>query len=286
MNRLSRFDLVRYRPLVRAVMDQAGVVADPEDWEIHENGSAHTVIDVGHRLSVRIAKNHAVAQRVQRRTDLLRALPHDLPFETPRPLTRAIRRGGMTGVGLSWVPGAPREPGPAPARTLGRTLRGITGIDFSGLEPYLDPPHAHWGGSDWAATLRDRVIPLLHPGFRTKARRYVDEAAALEPVAPALIHGDFAGHNILWTRDRITGIIDWDHAAVSDPAWDIASAANCFGWEPLLRCVGRDWTERAKVLHRLLPLQAVGYAVVGGRSGALLDQAVDRANARLDDRRP
>ena len=277
MPRISPFAQIRYRPIVQAVLDQAGVSVDPSEWDVHTNGSAHTVINAGHLVSVRIAKTRSVAQRVERRTELLRALPADLPFQVPRPLTRILTRGGFTAVGLTWVPGRPRPTGPAPTRTLGRAMRAIYRVDPEPLRGLVDESCQHWGGSDWARTLRRRVVPLLREPLQPKALRFIDEALALDPVPHRLVHADFAGHNILWQKDRVSGVIDWDHATIGDPTWDIAAAGNWYGWETLTRVVGRPWADRGRVLQRLMPLQSVGYTVVNDLGGALQRQAVDRA---------
>ena len=281
MPRISQFAQIRYRPIVQAVLDQAGVQVDPSEWDVHTNGSAHTVINAGNRLSVRIAKTRYIAQRVERRTDLLRALPTDLPFQVPRPLTRILTRGTFTAVGLTWVPGQPRPTGPAPVRTIGRTLRAINRIDPEPLRGLVDESCQHWGGSDWVATLRERVVPLLSQRLQPTALGFIEDALQLEPVPDRLVHADFAGHNILWHRDRISGVIDWDHATIGDPTWDIAAAGNWYGWETLTRVVGRSWAARGKVLQRLMPLQSVGYTVVNDLGGALQRQAVDRAETLI-----
>ncbi|WP_232620768.1 phosphotransferase [Rothia kristinae] len=279
---MSPFALMRFRPLIQAVLDQAGVRCAPTEWDVHSNGSAHLVVNAGQRVSVRVAKNHLVGRQVQRRTDLLCALPSDLPFEVPRPLTRVLERGGHVAVGLTWVPGRPREVGPAPARALGRALRAIDAIDPAPLAAMLEPSQSHWGGSHWPRTVRERIIPQLLHGNRERAERLLDDALALDPVTPRFIHSDFAGHNILWNRERISGVIDWDHASVGDPGWDIAAAGNWFGWEAVTRVVGRDWAERGRVLQRLMPLQAVGYAMTHGYGGATLRQAVERADRWIE----
>jgi aminoglycoside phosphotransferase (APT) family kinase protein len=43
---------------------------------------------------------------------------------------------------------------------------------------------------------------------------------------PTLIHGDFWFGNTIWDNGRLTGIIDWDGAAIADPARDVAGARN------------------------------------------------------------
>lgn len=285
MSRMSRFAQMRYFPLIKAVLDQAGAPVGPDEWDVHSNGSAHIVVNAGHRLSVRVAKNLTAGEAMETRTRLLRALPDDLPFAVPRPLTRVISRAGYTAVGLSWIPGEARDIGPAPARQLGRALRAIGGMDPVPLERYLEPVHHHWGGDNWEKTLREQVVPRLLPGNRHVAERLIEEVLEMEPVEPRIIHSDFSGHNILWNKDKLTGVIDWDHAALGDPSWDIAAAANWYGWDVLTKCVGKDWAERAKTVYHLMPLQSVGYAIVNGGGGAITRQSLERADAWFEEHR-
>lgn len=44
----------------------------------------------------------------------------------------------------------------------------------------------------------------------------------VEPVEPALVHGDYWPGNTLWQRGRLTGVIDWEQARYGDPAQDVA----------------------------------------------------------------
>jgi aminoglycoside phosphotransferase (APT) family kinase protein len=39
----------------------------------------------------------------------------------------------------------------------------------------------------------------------------------------AICHGDFHPYNILMAAGRVTGVLDWPHAIVADPAFDVAS---------------------------------------------------------------
>jgi aminoglycoside phosphotransferase (APT) family kinase protein len=39
---------------------------------------------------------------------------------------------------------------------------------------------------------------------------------------PALVHGDFSPHNLMWNGDRLTAVIDWEGAHFGDPAEDLA----------------------------------------------------------------
>jgi aminoglycoside phosphotransferase (APT) family kinase protein len=42
------------------------------------------------------------------------------------------------------------------------------------------------------------------------------------PHRPALVHGDFSPHNIMWQGDQLTAVIDWEGAHFGDPAEDLA----------------------------------------------------------------
>ena len=44
-------------------------------------------------------------------------------------------------------------------------------------------------------------------------------------VKPVLLHGDFWPGNILWTKDEISGVLDWEYAAIGDPVSDLAVAS-------------------------------------------------------------
>ena len=43
------------------------------------------------------------------------------------------------------------------------------------------------------------------------------------PEPRAVCHGDFHPFNILMAADRVTGVLDWPHAIVADPAFDVAT---------------------------------------------------------------
>ena len=46
--------------------------------------------------------------------------------------------------------------------------------------------------------------------------------ATLAPVAPALLHGDYWPGNVLWRDGRVAAVVDWEDAAIGDPASDAA----------------------------------------------------------------
>ena len=104
------------------------------------------------------------------------------------------------------------------------------------------------------------------------------ELAALPTVAPTLVHGDLMGHNMLWNGTELTGVIDWDHACLYDPAHDAASLGLWYGWDALRGAVSEGVYERARLHARTFPLQAVAYALHHDLDTAQVNQAVARAD--------
>lgn len=262
---------------VEAVLAEAGMRVDRSEWEVHAGGSAHVVVNVGHVISVRIAKNATVCSHVERRTEVLRRLPR-FSFASPRPLTGVVVSHGYTGVGLTWLPGVPHPPGRGDPAVLHRVLTELAEVDASGFAQYLDRPGQHWGGHRRRHVLIDEVIPRLLPRNQDAALRAVVDLAALPTVAPTLVHGDLMGHNMLWDGEELTGIIDWDHACLYDPAHDAASLGLWYGWETLREAVSEQVHERARLHARTFPLQAVAYALHHDLDTAQVNQSVARAD--------
>ncbi|ORC22310.1 hypothetical protein A7979_01875 [Rothia nasimurium] len=266
-------------PVVTAVMEQAGVNVPRDRWDVRTTGSAHVIVNMGAELSVRVAKTQQTGYLVARRTEILRRLPTALPFAVPRPITRVITRNGFTAVGLTWIKGEPRLQGAAPPKQLATLLKAIHGIDYRGYGPYLDMVHEHWGGREnWEEVLRTEVVPQLLSGAQKIALAAIDRVVSLDPVDPVLIHGDLAGHNILWNGDKLVGVIDWDHASIGDPAVDHAALGNFYGWDSLTKALTTEQIERAQIVARLLPLQSLAYSMRNGMGGAITRLAVERAD--------
>jgi aminoglycoside phosphotransferase (APT) family kinase protein len=92
-------------------------------------------------------------------------------------------------------------------------LRNVT---RKGLEPKDLTFDAH------LAQLTDRAergrLDGLAPGLEWLARHRPPR-----PEPRAVCHGDFHPFNILMDADRVTGVLDWPHAIVADPAFDVAT---------------------------------------------------------------
>ncbi len=127
-----------------------------------------------------------------------------------------------------------------PARQLGEFLTALHGfpLEQAAAAGIPEGSPAQWREEyrRFYQTVRQRVFPLLEA---EKQRRI---AAAWEGFVrdnanfcfqPALIHGDLSGEHILFDvgQGGITGVIDWEDAAIGDPAFDFTGLLGDYGPE-------------------------------------------------------
>lgn len=63
---------------------------------------------------------------------------------------------------------------------------------------------------------------LSHPLSNDMYSAVGDLQSHLEPVPAALLHMDYWQGNVLWYRDHVSAVVDWDFASYGDPAIDVA----------------------------------------------------------------
>ena len=127
-------------------------------------------------------------------------------------------------------------------------MRRVPGrMDLSPRDP------SGWVGQMAAALAEVQSLAFDFPVYEPMPRPVPDEdlpwwttpavwRAALEALqspAPAtprcFTHGDFQHYNLLWSRRRLTGVVDWVESAVSAPDHDVGhcrlNLTILFGWE-------------------------------------------------------
>jgi aminoglycoside 2''-phosphotransferase len=129
---------------------------------------------------------------------------------------------------------------------------------------------------DLAEAIRALVFDRLDPGVRSRAYRDLDAAASLDAPHARLVHGDVTGTNLLWDADatRLTGVLDWAQVHVGDPAYDLASLADTYGWDLVATVAATlengdaGLLDRARVYAATFPLQRAYGAITAGDEAA------------------
>jgi aminoglycoside phosphotransferase (APT) family kinase protein len=131
---------------------------------------------------------------------------------------------GIPGIVTRYVPGAQIESPTEPiawARALAETLARIhaVSLDLAPRSLLLDAnQEATW-------FLRPGSLPDFmcgHPEGERVWQAVRRGFSGLEPVPPTLVHVDYWPGNVLWDGDRISAVVDWEEAALGDPAIDVA----------------------------------------------------------------
>ena len=168
------------------------------------------------------------------------------------PDTAANEARVLDALGGSGLP-APRVLDVAPSRgLLPRPFLVITVLDGAPdhdpsdrvdaalqMAGFLARLHAIDAGRDDLAAVPRRPGPLDGPaGWRAgppaafRGARDLLDAARPPPARnpEALLHGDFWAGNVLWRDGRLSGVVDWEDAAVGDPLADLAIARVDMSW--------------------------------------------------------
>ena len=218
-------------------------------WSELGGGLDHRAFLVGD-LVVRVTAPDACAE-VVREAGLLRILATRLSIPVPEPRFADPARGVLA---YPLLPGRPllgRTPPAGAATQLGRVLAELHAADLGAV----DVPAEAADPREWLAELTGppELLEILH----------------VEPPPPAdervLAHADLGAEHLLAADGRLTGVIDWSDAAVTDPALDFGRPYRDFGpafLDAMLRAYGRDspaFRRRITFFARCAALEDLAY---------------------------
>ncbi len=152
------------------------------------------------------------------------AYQNGIPAPQPLYLDDAGDLLGIPGIVTPYVAGAQVETPPDPiawARALAEMLARIHAVpvDHTPRSLLLDANNeASW-------FVHSENVPEFmqaHPDGERVWQAVKTGLPRLEPVPPTLVHVDYWPGNILWEGDRISAVVDWEEAALGDPAIDVA----------------------------------------------------------------
>ena len=114
------------------------------------------------------------------------------------------------------------------AHQLADFLHGLHNLSTTALGLDLPVNDALAESRKFYSDLQEHVFPVMRREARIAVTRHFEDYfnnPSLQEYEPVMIHGDFGGSNILFDRDRISGIIDFSFAGLDDPARDIAAVS-------------------------------------------------------------
>jgi aminoglycoside phosphotransferase (APT) family kinase protein len=193
-------------------------------------GWDNVIYRLGSHLAVRLPRRQMGAVMVEKQHRWLPELARRLPLPVPVPIGLGVPDAGYPWPWsvCRWVPGelavyAVIDDMTAFAERLGAFLAALA---FPG--PASGPRSAFRGGAlatrdDPTRELLTQLADLIDAGAAT---RLWDEALALAvpPQRGVWIHGDLQPANLLVEHGRLSGVIDFDHLGVGDPAVDLICA--------------------------------------------------------------
>ena len=278
------------RAIERALRDAFPELAVAPLREI-ERGFGSIVVETADGLIFRVPRHGRVTEAHARKLKLLSALGARVPVAVPQPEWQV--EGGSPSLpfgaaGYRRLRGERLSPelvsgrGESPlASEIADFLVALHGFPIEEARG-LAVPEADRDGGEFEA-LRDAVLPLLREMLSRAEYEVVvawtDSFLADEEVdrfSPLLRHGDLWYGNVLvdpQTR-RLTAVLDWDNAAIGDPAWDLARQLHL--GERFAAAVLRAYRARRHARDPGLPHRI-------RRRWELLEFEGVRAAARLDD---
>ena len=204
---------------------------------VPEGGWDNRTFRLGDGLLVRLPSAERYAGQVAREQRWLPVLAARLPVPIPEPVGLGVPGRGYPYPWsvYRWLPGRPARRGAVGdpgrfAEDLARFLASLQEIDAAEGPP--PGPENFFRGAEpgvYDGQTREAIARL---GSRIDAdgalRAWETACAAGQPAAPAWVHGDMTGSNLLVADGRLSAVIDFGCLAVGDPACDLAIAWTWF----------------------------------------------------------
>ena len=253
------------------------------------DGWSSLVLEVNDELIFRFPRRPEIVPGLEKEMALLPQLAPALPVAVPR--FEFIGRGGLGAdwpfVGYRKIAGRPltnallaAAPADRLARHLAQVLSALHRFPVERAVQLRVPPASP---QDWRqeyqrlyAWTQAQAFPLLEPTVRSKAAAlwegFLGDEANFQ-FQPVLIHRDLGGEHILCDVDSgmVAGIIDWEDAAIGDPALDfvglLCDAGRAFAEQVLAAYqgqVGGTLWQRTVFYARICPLYEVQFGLAVG----------------------
>lgn len=226
------------RQIARALHEQFPELRAIAPLRLLDHGWRSSAVATAGGAVFRIGRNAAATAGYRKELRLLPFLRRKLPVPVPQPNWHAepCQRFRFGAIGYPMLPGAPLRPEwltPAHeariAADLGAFLAALHRIDAAQAAAAGAP--ASSSGRAFAA-LATEMLPALRSVLTPREYAVVVDwwgallaDGTMHAYAPTLRHGDLWYGNVLIDEraGRVSGVLDWEEAAIGDPAQDFAT---------------------------------------------------------------
>ena len=204
-------------------------------------GQFNDVIFINEDLIFRFPRYEESIKDFLREIEILKKLQGRLTLPIPDPIyvSSEARSVGSVFMGYTLLQGEPlfrdalntiKEESTLAeiAHQLADFLHGLHHLSTAALGLDLPVNNALAESRKFYSDIQEHLFPVMRREARLAITMHFDEYfnnPSLQEYEPVMIHGDFGGSNILFDRDRISGIIDFSFAGLDDPAKDIAAVS-------------------------------------------------------------
>ena len=246
---------------------------------VNEGGQFHLVLVAHGEAVLRMSRTPEAAAQLKRRVDLVTALEPQLSFQLPTAVTPLWQQEGFAAVVQRFVPGSANPPFTGDAARLRALVAELAQVDVHALKGLLAEPFAF--GGVWSEQRVSALLQMLPTDLIPQAMTVLAQIDSFASIAPSLVHGDLAGHNLHWRDSTLVGVLDWDLAAAWDPALNSAYLGLWHG-EELLEQIAATPQEawRARIWLGAMSLESI-YQVGLGENPQQLATMVEKVSARL-----
>ena len=243
-----------------------------------DQGSDHVVELTADGAVLRRRRREAGGLSADREAELLALVAPSLPVPVPR-VGRVVDEDTLVLERLPGVPlldSLPAAPPWCRARlgsVLGRVIAALAMVPVervASVVPVDDAPHEEY--VDEAAALVRDLGAALPADRRGAVLRFLSATPPRQPPTLVLCHHDLGAENLLVDPDdlRITGVLDWSDAAITDPALDLGLVLRDLGRAGFEHAVAAvtatgiplgDVVERAEFHARVRALEDLAFGV-------------------------
>lgn len=184
----------------------------------------------------------------------------DVPSPEPVALDADGSWFGASALVMSRLPGRSEVNQLHADRFLAQSAAALARIHRAPADPTLNVTIGPQPAHIWASPSRPARNAMLRRAHQTVERLCDIESEAV------LIHGDFYSGNLVWSRGRLTGVVDWRSIGRGPREWDLANARTDLvilsGWRAADRMRRYYETEAARPV-RVLPAWDLYCGVMG-----------------------